>query len=101
LVDHSSGHDKKRPDGLNAKEMNKEYGGIKPKLRSTMIEEEVGYLGPLNRILSVGMRQSLVFSSQAEGTLLESRLQYVGQKLGLMIDRSPKYHPECAGEGIE
>jgi hypothetical protein len=31
----------------------------------------------------------------------ETRLQYVGQKLGLMIDRSPKYHPECAGEGIE
>jgi hypothetical protein len=31
----------------------------------------------------------------------ETRLQYVGQKLGLLIDRSPKYHPECAGEGIE
>jgi hypothetical protein len=31
----------------------------------------------------------------------ETRLQYVGEKLGLMIDRSPKYHPECAGEGIE
>jgi hypothetical protein len=221
LVDHSSGHDKKRTDGLNANEMNKGYGGKKPKLRSTMIEEEDGYLGPFDRILSVGMRQSLVFSSQDEGpywlsveerarlkfdvrdtvemktrllikaelieklkaanvshhgtmeaiskvatnngipleveepllehgwvnkpkgllqvlwergfidpakadlldyvvndkpgckglrTMVaelrdfeneETRLQYVGQKLGLMIDRSPKYHPECAGEGIE
>ena len=31
----------------------------------------------------------------------ETRLQYVGRKLGIVVDRSPKYHPEVAGEGIE
>jgi hypothetical protein len=31
----------------------------------------------------------------------ETRLQYVGQKLGLLIDRSPKHHPDCTGEWIE
>ena len=31
----------------------------------------------------------------------ETRLQYVGRKLGIVVDRSPKYHPEVAGEDIE
>ena len=28
-------------------------------------------------------------------------LQHVGDKLGVTIDRTPKCHPEMAGEGIE
>ena len=28
-------------------------------------------------------------------------LQFHGQRLGVMADRSPKCHPEIAGEGIE
>jgi hypothetical protein len=67
LVDHSSGHDKKRPDGLNANSMNKEYGGKQPTMRETLIEEEDGYLGPFPRVLEVEMLQSLVFSPTDEG----------------------------------
>ena len=31
--DHSSGHDKSHPDGLNAGEMNKYFGGKQAKMR--------------------------------------------------------------------
>ena len=31
----------------------------------------------------------------------ETLLQYHGQQLGVIIDRTPKCHPEMAGEGIE
>jgi hypothetical protein len=31
----------------------------------------------------------------------ETLLQYHGRQLGVIIDRTPKCHPEMAGEGIE
>ena len=31
----------------------------------------------------------------------ETLLQHHGRKLGIIVDRSPKCHPEIAGEGIE
>jgi len=31
----------------------------------------------------------------------QTRLQYMGTKLGMVVDRSPKYHLEIAGEGVE
>ena len=31
----------------------------------------------------------------------ETLLQYHGRLLGVTVDRTPKYHPEIAGEGIE
>ena len=31
----------------------------------------------------------------------ETLLQYLGQKLGVTVNRTPKCHPELAGEGIE
>ena len=31
----------------------------------------------------------------------ETLLQYHGRQLGVTIDRTPKCHPEMAGEGIE
>ena len=31
----------------------------------------------------------------------ETLLQYHGKMLGVIVDRSPKCHPEVAGEGIE
>ena len=32
MLDHSCGHDRQREDGLNVENMNKSYGGNKPKL---------------------------------------------------------------------
>ena len=31
----------------------------------------------------------------------KSMLEYYGEKLGVTVDSSPKYHPEISGEGIE
>ena len=31
----------------------------------------------------------------------ETMLQYMGTKMGVVVDRSPKGHAEIAGEGIE
>ena len=42
--DHSSGHDRLRPDGLNAKMMNKGYGGTQLNMRESTIKDET-YLG--------------------------------------------------------
>ena len=42
--DHSTGHDRMRPDGLNASNMNKGYGGSQASLHDSMIESEE-YLG--------------------------------------------------------
>ena len=54
LLDHSCGHDRQRVDGLNVENMNKLYGGNKPKMRDTKIAQEQGYLGPYQRKLSPG-----------------------------------------------
>lgn len=51
LFDHSSGHAKQRPDGLNHFRMNRSYGGKATHMRTTLIEQEEGYLGSFPRIL--------------------------------------------------
>ena len=63
LYDHSSGHAKKRVGGLDAKNMNKGFGG--QILRNSMIEEKDGYLGPFHnpsnpRMVSIGHEQTFV-----------------------------------------
>ena len=44
LFDHSSGHAKKRVNGLDAEKMNSGHGGLKQ--HTTMIKEKEGYIGP-------------------------------------------------------
>jgi len=61
LFDHSCGHDKQRPDGLNAENMSKNYGGKQNAMRPTVIKKENGYLGPFERTLSVGDTQFFNF----------------------------------------
>jgi hypothetical protein len=46
ILDHSSGHDKQKPDSLNASNMQKNFGGKQNKLRPSTILEQDGYLGP-------------------------------------------------------
>ena len=64
LFDHSCGHDRQREDGLNKNKLGKGWGGANPKLRSSEITREEGYLGQFNHAkkLKVGETQSMVFA---------------------------------------
>lgn len=62
LFDHSSGHAKKRVNGLDAAGMNKSHGGTRQ--HPTLIKQKEGYLGPFHnpqnaRMVQVGEEQSL------------------------------------------
>ncbi|KAI2512867.1 hypothetical protein MHU86_1413 [Fragilaria crotonensis] len=67
LFDHSAGHSKKRPDGLNQHRMNRSYGGKAAAMRDTLITQEEGFLGPFQRVLEPGSIQSLLFSASDSG----------------------------------
>jgi hypothetical protein len=67
LFDHSSGHPKQRPDGLNQHRMNRAFGGKTPPMRNTLIIEEEGFLGQFPCILKPGDTHSLVFSEADTG----------------------------------
>ena len=42
LFDHSCGHDRKRPDGLNMNGLSKGYGGKQVKMRPSTIQQKEG-----------------------------------------------------------
>jgi len=69
MLDHSSGHDKQKPDGLNASKMQVNYGGKQSHLRDSVISQVDGYLGPFHheKMLKVGDTQSFVFKADDEG----------------------------------
>jgi hypothetical protein len=67
LFDHSAGHAKQRPDGLNQHRMNRAFGGKTALMQSTVIKQEEGYLGPFPRIAEPGDTLSLVFLSSDIG----------------------------------
>jgi hypothetical protein len=73
LFDHSSGHDKQRDDGLNAKKMTKSFGGNQRKMRDTTIKKEQGYLGPYPSKLKPGDVQSMVFNEADDGPFWMTR----------------------------
>ena len=50
--DHSTGHDKLCPDGLNRHNMNKSFGGAVKKMRDTTIHNAT-YLGPAYILISL------------------------------------------------
>jgi len=86
FFDHSSGHDKNRPDGLNENTINKFYGGNKAKMRDTKIENET-YLGKFShpRKLKVGDVQSMIFEDDDIGPFYLS-----AQEKAEKIDRESK-----------
>jgi hypothetical protein len=57
--DQSSGHCRKRVDGLNVVGMNADWGGVQKIMRDTVIVE--GCLGPFHSTLAIGEVQRLVF----------------------------------------
>ncbi len=61
MFDHSCSHDQQRKDGLNVKNMSKNYGGKQSKVRTSLMKQEKGYLGQFPRILNPGDVQSMVF----------------------------------------
>jgi hypothetical protein len=61
LFNHSCGHDKQQPNGLNAENMSKYYGGQQSFFWSTIIKQEKGYLGPYWCTLNVGSTQYFIF----------------------------------------
>jgi hypothetical protein len=62
LLEHSCRHDRQREDCLNAEDMKRSFGGNKPKMRDTRIEQEKGYLGPYCRQLHPGDTQKMIFT---------------------------------------
>lgn len=70
LFDHSSGHAKKRVDGLDVSKINKSWGG-KHTLRPSKIERKEGYLGeywdPNNpQMVKIGQEQALMWDRAGE-----------------------------------
>jgi hypothetical protein len=61
LFDHSCGHNKQQPNGLNAQNMSTNYGGQQSILRQKVIKQVDGYLEPYRHTLNVGSIQNFVF----------------------------------------
>ena len=52
-----------------------------------------------NIVASTAMK--LLTTRQMDFVQEETLLQYHGRTLGVTVDRTPKFHPEMAGEGVE
>ena len=63
LTDRSSGHERKRENGLDAKAMGKYWGGKGYKMRQTIMTKT----GPFPSTYHVGQEQSLQFSEDNDG----------------------------------
>lgn len=71
LFDSSSGHAKKRKNGLDAKELKKKWHSSSSEIRSTKIKEEEGYVGPYydayNPVMvTIGEEQTMMFTSESD-----------------------------------
>ena len=72
LFDSSSGHAKKRVDGLDAKAMNKNWHSAPSPARNTKIERQEGFVGPYYdasnpEMVTIGEEQSMNFTSDDAG----------------------------------
>ena len=65
LFDNSSGHGRKQKDGLNEKTMNKDWGGVVPKMHETIVECIGPYPHPHR--LQPGSKQSMVYTDADPG----------------------------------
>jgi hypothetical protein len=81
LFDYSSGHSKKRVNGLDVNAMAKNYGGNQSRLRDATIYQEEGILGPFPRKLSVGDVQEMVFRETDDGPFWLSPAERVARRV--------------------
>ena len=87
LFDHSCGHDRQRPDGLNHHTLNKGFGGGQTKMRSSKILRAAGFLAQYEhpQKLKVGNNQQLALLT-LEGPFYLS----TEQRAAKMNDKSRK-----------
>ena len=90
LFDHSNGHDRMRPDGLNARRVSKQFGGKQPKMRNSKIENE-SYLGPYERVLNVGDVQSMTFNDTDIGPIYMTEQQRMLRKYDKLLGKKMKH----------
>jgi hypothetical protein len=69
LFDHSNGHDRMKPDGLNDRRVSKNFGGKQPKMRSSVLTDKncFGKFHNASYPLQLGDEQQMVFSDTDEG----------------------------------
>ena len=68
LFDHSNGHDRLQPDGLNINKISKYYGGKEPNIRDGEIMNK-NYFGPFkhDKLLKVRDVQELTWTDDQKG----------------------------------
>jgi hypothetical protein len=71
LFDHSNGHDKKQPNGLNANRVSKNFGGVQPKMRNTKLTDTNCFGSFHSRTYKhqLGDVQEMVFKESDEGPI--------------------------------
>jgi hypothetical protein len=80
LFDHSCRYDKQQPNGLNAENMSKLYGGKQSYLHDLTIQQEQGYLGNYSRTLMPGDIQKMMFQPADDGPFFLTTKQQEGRR---------------------
>ena len=90
LFDHSNGHNRMRPNGLNINKINVRFAGKQPKMRSSKVETEIfGPFHTANYALQPGMIQHMQFSEVDDGPC------YL-----LPVERMQKKNDKCVGTKV-
>ena len=87
--DHSSGHDRLRPDGLNVKQMNKTFGGNQQKMRNSTIKDAT-YLGPFEHAqkLMIGDEQCMSYKDTDTGPFYLSEKEKEEMKYDVTLEET-------------
>jgi hypothetical protein len=81
LFDHSCGHDKQQPNGLNAENMSNNYVGR---------QSVNGHLGPYRHSLTVGATQHFVFQDDDDGPFWMSEQERAAKKEDRVLEGRTK-----------
>jgi hypothetical protein len=93
LFDHSNGHDRMQPDGLNMRKVNKMFGGQQPRMRSSLLNDKSCF-GPYHSEeyeLQPGHTQSMVFAPTDVGPFYllpaQREKRKLDEKTGKMVTK--------------
>ena len=82
IFDHSNGHDRMRPNGLNINKINLRFGGRQPVMReSKLTKNEFGPFHDHTYTLQPGMDQSMQFTPSHEGPCYLSVQEQIERRL--------------------